>query len=124
MLTIFAVPKPFEGHTGRIQRNAIRSWSLLHPRPDIVLFGDEDGIAETAATLDVRHEPVVSRNEFGTPLLSDLFARARQSSPQRLLCYVNADIILMRDFTASVTNAAHHRRNFLLIGQRWDIGIY
>jgi hypothetical protein len=30
-LTIFAVPKPFEGHIGMIQRNAIRSWKGLRP---------------------------------------------------------------------------------------------
>ena len=30
-LTIFAVPKPFEGHIDVIQRNAIRSWQRLRP---------------------------------------------------------------------------------------------
>lgn len=30
MLTIFATPKPFQGHVGIIQRNAIGSWVRLH----------------------------------------------------------------------------------------------
>src|SRR5829696_8900629 len=29
MLPIFALPKPFDGHVGRIQRNAIRSWKRI-----------------------------------------------------------------------------------------------
>ena len=49
MLTIFAVPKPFRGHIGVIQRNAIRSWTLLRPACDIILMGNEEGIAEIAA---------------------------------------------------------------------------
>ena len=39
MLTLFAVPKPFRDHTAMIQRNAITSWTLLRPHPQIILFG-------------------------------------------------------------------------------------
>ena len=39
MLTILSTPKPFEGHIGLIQRNAIGSWVRLSPRPQIILFG-------------------------------------------------------------------------------------
>jgi len=43
MLTLFALPKPFRGRNGIIQQNAIRSWTLLEPTPEIILFGDEFG---------------------------------------------------------------------------------
>lgn len=33
MITLFTTAKPFRGHDGIIQRNALRSWTLL--RPDI-----------------------------------------------------------------------------------------
>src|SRR6266853_4649960 len=46
VLTIFASAKPFHGHTGVIQRNAIASWTRLRPRPEIILFGNEPGVAE------------------------------------------------------------------------------
>ena len=46
MLTIFSTPKPFQGHIGVIQRNAIGSWKQLHPDVEIVLFGDDEGAAE------------------------------------------------------------------------------
>jgi hypothetical protein len=43
MLTIFSTPKPFHGHSGIIQRNALKSWTLLHPDVEVILFGIEDG---------------------------------------------------------------------------------
>ena len=76
MLTIFCVPRPFEGHFGVIQRNAIASWKVLRPTPEIILFGDEAGIDRAATDLEVRHVPAVAKNEFGTPLLSDVMAQA------------------------------------------------
>jgi hypothetical protein len=45
LLTLLAMPKPFEGHIGIIQRNAITSWTNLNPRPEIFLFGEEKGTA-------------------------------------------------------------------------------
>src|SRR5436309_411668 len=42
MLTLFAAPKPFRGHIGIIQRNAITSWTKLQPRPEIILYGTQE----------------------------------------------------------------------------------
>ena len=80
MLTIFGIPKAFEGHFEVIQRNAIQSWTRLSPRCQILLFGDEKGTAEVAAELGVRHIPAVDRNEFGTPLLNSIFAQAEKDA--------------------------------------------
>lgn len=35
----FTTAKPFVGHNGVIQRNALRSWTLLHPGVEVILFG-------------------------------------------------------------------------------------
>ena len=45
MLTLFSTCKPFHGHNGVIQRNALKSWRLLHPDIEIILFGDDEGVA-------------------------------------------------------------------------------
>ncbi len=45
MLTIFSIPKPFEGHIGIIQRNAIQSWIALSGC-EVILCADEYGTAE------------------------------------------------------------------------------
>ena len=60
MLTIFSTPKPFVGHIDIIQRNAIKSWTLLHPDVEVILFGDEEGAAEVCQEFGIRHEPEVT----------------------------------------------------------------
>ncbi len=121
MLTIFSVPKPFKDHIGIIQRNAIRSWSRLHPDVEVILCGDEPGTQETADALHAKHLPQISRNEYGTPLLNSVFELAERASDSPLMCYVNADVVLLSDFATAVARIAFHR--FLMVGQRWDVDV-
>ncbi len=121
MLTIFSVPKPFKDHIGIIQRNAIRSWSRLHPGVEVILCGDEPGTKETADELHAKYLPRISRNEYGTPLLNSVFEQAERASGSRLMCYVNADVVLLSDFATAVARIGFHR--FLMVGQRWDVDV-
>lgn len=123
MLTIFAAPKAFRGHIAVIQRNAIRSWSLLRPACDVVLLGDEAGIAEVAAEYGVRHIPEVERTASGTPLISGLFREAERTSERDVFCYVNSDIILMSDLLAATERVVAMKRRFLLVGHRWNLDV-
>jgi hypothetical protein len=123
MLTIFTVPKPFIGHVGIIQRNAIQSWAQLHPECEIILFGDDDKVDKVAAEFGIRHIPHVERNEYGTPLINSAFDIAQQISTHQLMCYVNTDIILLSDFLVAVQQIHEHKGRFLLIGQRWDVDL-
>jgi hypothetical protein len=109
MLTIFSTPKPFLGHAGIIQRNALRSWTLLHPGAEVILFGNEEGAAEVCQELGIRHEPDVRRNENGTKYLNCMFERAYEMSRNKFLCYVNCDIMLISDFCEALqaTSKAH-----------------
>jgi len=120
-LTILAVPKAFHGHIGVIQRNAIASWTILRPRPEILLYGTEAGMVEAAAALGVRHETEIARNEFGTPLLDDLLARARGFAQTPLLCYVNSDIILLQEFLDAMTVVYQRFSQFLGVAYRLNI---
>ena len=119
--TLFALPKAFAGHTGVIQRNAIRSWTLLEPRPEILLCGDDPGVADVAREMGLMHVPDIPRNEFGTPFVSELFLRAQKIASQRILCYVNSDIIFTADLPSAIARVASERREFLLAGRRWDL---
>ncbi len=123
MLTIFATAKPFQGQFASIQRNAIQSWTLLQPRPEVILFGDDKGTAEVAKELGVEHEPKVELSDYGTPLLNDLFEKAQNRASYDLLCYVNADIILMSDFMAALRQVANQMPRFLMVGQRMDVDV-
>src|SRR6185436_12687954 len=98
LITLFSAPKPFsDPHIAMIQRNAIKSWTLL-PDVEVILLGEEMGLADVAGEFGVRHVRNVARNESGTPLISSMFQLARENSHGDLLCIVNADMILMRDF--------------------------
>ncbi|QMS89769.1 hypothetical protein HUN01_20075 [Nostoc edaphicum CCNP1411] len=123
-ITIFTVPKAFKGHIGIIQENAIKSWKLLSPQPQILLFGNDEGIHETSQKLDVIHIPNIQLNEYGTPLLDGIFQKAHELAKGSILSYVNTDIILLNDFLVAVkqlqTSSFHH---FIMIGQRTDVNI-
>ncbi len=123
-LTIFTAPKPFTNpHIATIQRNAIRSWVNLGPRVEVILLGDEPGIAEAAAECGIKHLPDVARNTGGTPLVSSMFDLARQNSTSPLLACVNADILLMPDFIQGALDTAKEASRFLIVGQRWDLDV-
>ena len=68
MLTIFALPKAFHGHFGVIERNAITSWTRLQPKPEIILFGDDEGTANIADKLGLQH--VLNISAMNSALLS------------------------------------------------------
>jgi hypothetical protein len=123
MLTIFSTPKPFRGHIGVIQRNAIQSWKSMRPAPEIILFGDEEGAAETCRELEIRHEPRVRRSDSGAKFLGSIFADAEKLASNDVLCYINCDIILPRAFFEATAQAACLGKPFLMVGQRWDTEI-
>lgn len=124
MLTLFSLPKPFYGHIDIIQRNAIRSWLRLMPACEIILFGNDDGVADIAKEFNLRHIPQIARNEHGTPLVSDIFEQAQHLARHDLLCYVNADIIFMHDFLTGIESVvSQFDKQFLMVGQRWNLDI-
>lgn len=123
-LTIFTCPKPFTNpHIAVIQRNAIRTWLAMDAEVEVLLLGDEAGLAETAAELGARHIRDVARNPYGTPLVSSLFDLARQHSSSPYLAFVNTDILLQYDFLQSTRQAAKRFKKFLLVGQRYDLDV-
>lgn len=121
MLTLFAIPKAFRGHVETIQRNAIRSWMLLQPQPEIILLGDDPGTAEIAAEFNLKHVPTITCNQHGTPLMNSLFGIAQQVGTGSLFAYVNADIILLQDFVQAIKQVPFRR--FMLTGQRWNLDV-
>jgi hypothetical protein len=123
-ITIFTAPKPFTNpHIALIQRNAIRSWLALGLEVEVLVIGDEPGIAENCAEMGAPHLPDVERNEQGTPLISSIFELARQHSTSPILAYVNADVILLPDAIAASRSVSEQARSFLIVGQRWDLAV-
>jgi len=123
LITLFSAPKSFtDPHIAMIQRNAIKSWALLSD-VEVILLGEEIGLAETAKELGVKHIPNVARNEAGVPLISSMFQLARENSNSDLLCITNADMVLMSDFVENAKQAVKLKDKFVLLSQRWDYDI-
>jgi hypothetical protein len=116
VLTLFAVPKPFRGLAATIQHNALESWTHLGDDVRLILCGDDEGVAEAAAQYGATHVPDVAVNEYGTPLVDSVFAKAQALAETPLLAYVNADIVFLDDLLPSLRRVA--LRRFLLVGRR------
>lgn len=123
-ITIFTAPKPFTNpHISLIQRNAIQSWLHLGDDVSVIMVGDEPGMAEFAAEAGIIHLPQVARNPLGTPLVSSIFAKARQISTSPLLAYVNADILLTPQLVNIASQVYCQIKEFLIVGQRYDLNL-
>lgn len=123
MLTIFTVPKPFRGHVGEIQRNAIESWCALRPDVQVVLVGDEEGVEKAAQDAGVEHVGGLARNDRGTPRVDSAFECAAPVARWPLWCLVNADIVLLEDFPRAIERIASAFNEFLLVGESRDLDI-
>ncbi|MDD2707642.1 MAG: hypothetical protein PHV34_06490 [Verrucomicrobiae bacterium] len=123
ILTVVSVPKPFAGRMNLIQRNALATWKMPGPSVEIILCGDERGTAETAAEFGVAHCPLARRNEFGTPYLRDAFAAGRERGRGRLMCYINADILVTGAFFEAVCGIERQAERFLVVGECMNLDL-
>ena len=123
-LALFTAPKPFkDDHISIIQTNAFSSWQALGDSVEVIVLGNDEGVAEVTKEFGFKHLPDVACNEKGTPLISSMIELTRQNSDCPYLCIVNTDIILFSDLLEALENAARPLKNFLLIGQRWDMDV-
>lgn len=121
MLTLFTIPKPFVGQIATIQHNAIRSWLELRPSCEIILCGNDSGVADAAREYGLRQISNVVLTNYGTPLLSSAFAQVQQTASHALICYVNSDIIILTNLSQVIARVPF--RQFLMLGRRWDLDV-
>jgi hypothetical protein len=121
MITFFTIPKPFNGIYDIIQKNAILSWQKLTPKCEIIVFGDDPSVIQFANHIDVKCITNFKSNEYGTPLLDDIWQSAKSISSNDTICYINSDIILFPDFAEKIRTIKF--KEFLIAGRRWDINI-
>lgn len=123
MITIFTTPKPFRGRAKITQTNTIMSWIKLRPKVRIVLVGNEYGTKAIAEKYGLCHIKQVERNQFGTPLVKSVFKTGEENTPDRILAYVNADVILFENFITTIKKVRGKFDKFLIIGRRTDMDI-
>lgn len=105
-----------------IARNAVKSWTLLEPRPEVLLIGNEEGTAELAKWAGCKHIPDVEYNEWGTPLMGSLFKTAARHATNDVLALVSDDIILFHDFMDATKEVSLNFGEFLMVGVKWQLG--
>ncbi len=123
-VTFFTIPKLFRGIFDTAQRNAITSWTRLKPTPEIILCGNDEGVAKFAKEKGLLHIPDIETSENSTPYLSDTFLKVHEISSNPILVYSNCDIIFLNDFMPAIDRVNRKfSRDFLMIGQRFDADV-
>ena len=122
MVTFFSSLRPFvDPHTTVIQRNAIKSWLALTPRPEVLLIGDDAGVAEIAREFSVEHIPHVEKDNKGLPMRSSMCHIANAVAQNELLCIINSDIVVLDHFYHTLSDISLTR--FVATGRRYDLDV-
>lgn len=108
---------------GSLQRNSIDSWLRTHKSVQVLLFGDESGTAEAAREFSVEHIQALRRNQYGTPLVNDLFRKAASYAAHELICYANSDIIFPKQLGLAADIMSQINRPFLVIGEAINLSV-
>jgi hypothetical protein len=119
-LTVFALPKAFQGHTGVIQENAVRSWAR-HGHA-VILMGQDAGIAEMANAVGATYVPEVKCNELGTPLLDSAFTIAAGLASTEAIMYANSDILFPTDPGRAIGGLG--LGEYLAVGRRTNVDVW
>jgi hypothetical protein len=122
-VTIAAVPKAFEGHIDIIQRNSLGSWRRLPEVAEILLIGDEVGLADAAADFSALQINAIACDEDGAPKLDAVFHAIDAAATTDWICYVNADIVLLPDFWNAAQLAISELGPALCVSRRWNLAL-
>lgn len=118
MITFFTTFKNF----GRVEANSVNSWLSLHSETEVIVF------TETNVVNSIDNQRLVLLDSFPKhndrlPVLNALFSEASKRAKHQILCYCNADIILIDDFIKRIQNVLRLQGNFLGISQRLDLDV-
>jgi len=119
MITFLASPKPFTGHVGKIQRNAIRSWLAVHPEVEVLIYGDGEGVPEACGGMGVHHVSDISCSPSGIPFFNGIVEHARIHARHDVQCYLNCDILITEEIIKAIKLITFSR--YLVVGQRIDL---
>jgi len=123
-LSIFTTCKPMVGLDAIHQDNAIRSWLALFPLPRIIVYGDDDGVAELCAKYRLLHLPNAHLTTFGRPDLAWMLSQCLNFTPAGVVpAYVNADICLTQDFVNTIFAIKVWYPKFMICGQRHNLDV-
>jgi len=118
-VSFLSSPKPWNGVAASHQENAVRSWLALHPKSEVILYGDAPGTAEACRRSGATHVVDIAGTDAGLPYFNAIVAHAALHARHDLQVYLNCDILLRHDFLKTVAQLQWAK--FLMIGQRIDL---
>lgn len=122
-ITFVAVPKPFEGEFEIIQHNAINSWLNLSVNKEVLLLCDNE-FESYEFNGNVKYIRELKYTKHGKPDLSSAFSLAKKYSSYENVVYINSDIMLLDDFSRSLTSVSKTiKANWAVIGRRFDANL-
>jgi hypothetical protein len=115
-ILLFTTIGKIEGENILFTEASFSSWKKQNL--DVVVFGEpshENICKHYGFTLDLNYE----KNEFGLPIVRDLFLSSQRYKGYDIYCYTNADIIFNSNLLDSLNAISFP--NFLAVGQRINI---
>lgn len=109
-------------HMSLVQRNGLSSWCALDPVPDLMVFGDvQPGLMES--TRARVYPPGELSGRGGVPLITYIIKQGLLVAKHDIVCYVNADIVLMDDFLPAIARCREAFEEYAMIGCRVDVSM-
>lgn len=119
MITFLSSPKPFTGIAKSIQLNAIRSWMKVHPKAEVILYGEAEGALAVCRDLRIKHVADIDATDSGIPFFGAIAEHARLNAANEIQIYLNCDILVMPSIISCIRCISFPR--FLMVGQRIDL---
>ena len=118
VITFYTAPRNFEPPYDVWQDNAIRSWMALKPTPQVVLIGDRE-TAVQAKRLGVQF----SESDGDLPSVRHIIRAGEQRAGYPVLCFLNADNVLLPTFYANIAPVVWQHERFVCIGRRTNLNV-
>jgi len=98
MLTIFTTCKPCNVDEFNIQqRQAMKTWTFLRPRPEVLVMGTDEGTEEICQEFGFTWVPNVEKTDpGGVPYLDSMFRLADKMADNEHVALISSDIILFQ----------------------------
>ncbi|MDF2428906.1 MAG: hypothetical protein OPY07_06615 [Nitrosopumilus sp.] len=98
MLTIFTTCKPCNvGGFDKQQRDAMRTWTFLDPKPEVFVIGNDFGTEEICKDFGFKWIPEVEKSDpGGVPYLNSMFEIAQRKAKNDHVALISSDIILFQ----------------------------
>lgn len=103
MLTIFTTCRSFEiEEFAIIQRNALTSWSLLNPKPEIFVMGIEPGVTDICKEFGFTQVKEIEYTEYGTPLLNSMIEMAEEKASYSNMLLISSDVVIFQSMARAL----------------------